>query len=465
MSQTLHRIRALAATGACVSLVALAPLSGCDQASTDSATSATTTPAANTNAGVDEAADTATDTPVPERDASTNATDRTDRRTQADRSREMQENRGVVFTDDPEEAPRVMLRGDTNQHAGIVYAKAPVEFEFELYNAGKGDLVINNISSSCGCTVPDKKGLINVKFPPGESLPPLEVAYTPRGPGDSNKLVRIFTNDPATPVLRLSVGAELVPLADVEPRRISTGVLRAGMRHEVTFDVMGRDAAMTVESVTARNAPELVFEVQEPQPLEDNELYKVRIPVKVTFPETMLAGRLASAVSIEVKATPPNSSEPVVSPVTTQIFANIEGDVRFTQRFARVNERRPAMPFTFSSSITTLSGRDFEIESVTVRDERTRKEFPMEVAIERLTEAPTPTWSLTFTGETPEAAGAIRGEIIVETDLEGEVPAKMIFTGFVQATPGNRREAGTDNSDARQPLRPDRKSTRLNPVT
>lgn len=73
--------------------------------------------------------------------------------------------------------------------------------EFKFENTGKEPLVLNNVSSSCGCTVPEwtkepidpgKKGSIKVK-------------YNTRIPGKFNKAVTVYSNAPNSPtVLRIS---------------------------------------------------------------------------------------------------------------------------------------------------------------------------------------------------------------------------------------------------------------------
>ncbi|GAB4521415.1 MAG: hypothetical protein Tsb0013_24670 [Phycisphaerales bacterium] len=448
MTETTFQRRLLSAFVAIGAMTAGLALTGCDQA-TDSSPQAKTTPAStSTTAEADPQtpakAEPSKPTPTPApANSATDTNTANDLRLQ--REREMQEQQGVQFSDDPSAQPRLVVSDNTVQHAGLIYAAEPVNFEFELRNAGTADLIINRISSSCGCTVPDKTGLVDVAFKPGETLPSLKVAYTPKGPGDSSKIVTLFTNDPAQPIVRLRVGAELAALAKAVPEDIRPGELRAGREHIVTFDIMSYDPEATIQTITIPKMEGLVeFRPQERVLIEDPDSeFKSRIPVQIVFPKTLDQQKIAATLQIDVLATPPGKSEAVKSPVVARLVANVTGDLRFTRPFARVQLVEAGKPYTFQTNLTTMSGTDFEITRVVAYDRKTQREIPLTVSYERLEQARVPTWRLTLEGTTPDA-GPVNGELVVYTSLDNEPPAKMTFSGYLAPN----RQTGT------QPVQP-----------
>jgi hypothetical protein len=93
------------------------------------------------------------------------------------------------------EAPVISFVNDT-YNFGSVKAGTPVVYEFEYTNKGKSDLMIHDVTVSCGCTaanpsiksiVPGKSGKISVKFDSsGRS-------------GEQNKTITVVSNDPRNP--------------------------------------------------------------------------------------------------------------------------------------------------------------------------------------------------------------------------------------------------------------------------
>ncbi|MEM1424834.1 MAG: hypothetical protein AAGH64_12640, partial [Planctomycetota bacterium] len=270
--------------------------------------------------------------------------------------------------------------------------------------------------------------------------------YTPKGTGNSSKVVTVFSNDPVTPVLRLRVGANLAALAAAVPPQIRPGELRAGRDHVVTFDVMSYDPYATIEKITLPKMEGLVeFRTLETQPVDDpGSEYRSRIPVQIAFPARLGQRKIAGALQIEVKATPPGASEPVSSPVNAQLVVNLAGDLRFTRPFARVQLVEKGLPYTFTSNLTTASGSDFEITRVEAFDRQTRTQIPLEAKYERVEQAKVPTWRLTLEGVTPERT--VNGELVVHTNIPNEPPAKMTFSGFI---PPNRVNTNAANADFR----------------
>jgi hypothetical protein len=76
--------------------------------------------------------------------------------------------------------------------------------EFTLRNAGERDLVIEKVTTSCGCTAAIA-GETTLK--PGRTTPLTVTLETRDGRGRIERKVLVRSNDPATPLLEVAVSA------------------------------------------------------------------------------------------------------------------------------------------------------------------------------------------------------------------------------------------------------------------
>lgn len=90
---------------------------------------------------------------------------------------------------------------------GDIKPGAKVEHTFNLKNAGKRDLVIRDVKSSCGCTaVSPSKNMIAAN----ESVP-LKVVFNSAGKsGRQNKTITVITNDPKNPTTILRISSNIL---------------------------------------------------------------------------------------------------------------------------------------------------------------------------------------------------------------------------------------------------------------
>jgi hypothetical protein len=106
------------------------------------------------------------------------------------------------------EAPRIAVEPPLFD-SGKVLPQRSVSREFVIRNFGKRDLVIENVSTSCGCTAalldPAKKV---VKA--GGSAPLRVTLTTPANPGPISKSVLVKSNDPQRATFEIKLLATVV---------------------------------------------------------------------------------------------------------------------------------------------------------------------------------------------------------------------------------------------------------------
>lgn len=104
-------------------------------------------------------------------------------------------------------APKIKFNKEIHDFGDIPQNKKAT-YEFEFTNAGKTDLKIRKIKSTCGCTVVQPK---DKTLGPGESSS-LKATFTPGNrKGIQNKIITIITNDPYQSVKRLYLKANVDP--------------------------------------------------------------------------------------------------------------------------------------------------------------------------------------------------------------------------------------------------------------
>ena len=155
---------------------------------------------------------------------------------------------------------------------GKIYIGESIKHEFKLKNLGKGELIINNVKSSCGCTAvlasknilhEDEEGEIEVKFNSGHYV------------GKVTKSVVVNSNDPENSKYKLTITGEIIEEVSVNPKRINFGIIRRG------------DSC--TKNVEIKTVPELkidIKKVESPSPYitiiknktgENNHAYQVTI--------------------------------------------------------------------------------------------------------------------------------------------------------------------------------------------
>jgi hypothetical protein len=105
--------------------------------------------------------------------------------------------------------PRLELPSASHDF-GRIYSSWDVTHVFAVQNTGTADLEIDNLVTSCGCTVAELSSNV---IPPGERAD-LEVAFDAgfhATSGEATRLVWFATNDPTRPWVEVRISANVEP--------------------------------------------------------------------------------------------------------------------------------------------------------------------------------------------------------------------------------------------------------------
>jgi hypothetical protein len=106
-----------------------------------------------------------------------------------------------------ENAP-VFLPATTTIDLGKIQGSTPNDVEFKFTNAGKSDLLIRQVRSSCGCTAV-QQGPLNVGIKPGQSSSIKATFNSGSYNGKVTKAIYVYTNDPKYSEVVLMLNADV----------------------------------------------------------------------------------------------------------------------------------------------------------------------------------------------------------------------------------------------------------------
>jgi hypothetical protein len=113
----------------------------------------------------------------------------------------------ALSKDDIANAP-VFKVASTTVELGKIPGNSPKEVEFKFTNAGKRELLLRQVKSTCGCTAV-QQGPQGVGIKPGESSSIKATFNSGTYSGKVTKAIYVYTNDPKNSEVVLTLNAEV----------------------------------------------------------------------------------------------------------------------------------------------------------------------------------------------------------------------------------------------------------------
>jgi hypothetical protein len=171
---------------------------------------------------------------------------------------------------------------------GKVYKNEEVEHFFIFENRGTKDLIIEDIKASCGCIISEATTL-NVL--PGMSEGIFVVLKGVLDTGEISKNIRIYSNDPDTPVYSLKLSGEIMEDITINTRQISFGSVPKGKKVKVGIDVKPRPGfKLVIKDVISTN-PDISIEYKK-------KGHEDKFVVEATLKDTATIGVLTGNIQI-----------------------------------------------------------------------------------------------------------------------------------------------------------------------
>ncbi len=225
--------------------------------------------------------------------------------------------------------PKIKFKEEA-RNFGKVKQGVVLAYEFVFTNEGDATLVIQKVSTTCGCTAalaseekiaPGKEGKIEIKF-------------DTRGYGGIvSKLIYVDSNDPAAPRKQLEVSAdiEVPPQAkiDIDPYNYDAGLVVEGEEIKANLKIMNKGELELRAEFNHRNATYYVGGKPAPTPLKIAAGKEVMVEIKI--PTQTRMGVVREYVLIK-------SNDPMRSTLSLYLSGYIITKEQLKELFARYKD-------------------------------------------------------------------------------------------------------------------------------
>jgi hypothetical protein len=193
---------------------------------------------------------------------------------------------------------------------GKVYKNEDVEHFFMFENCGTEDLIIEDIKASCGCIISETT---SPKVLPGMSE---GIVVTLKGIPDTgaiSKNIKIYSNDPDTPVYTLKLLGEIVEDITINARQINFGFIPKGEKVKVEIGVKPRPGFKLEIKDVISSSPDISIKYKKD---EKENKYVVEATLKNTATIGLLTGNIQILTNSERQSR-------VIIPVSGEVLGDI----------------------------------------------------------------------------------------------------------------------------------------------
>ncbi len=174
-----------------------------------------------------------------------------------------------------------------------------VSATFVIENKGEADLIIRDVSASCGCTIPRKLTPDEKKVEPGESVKIVAKFNSANRMGKQRKTVNVYTNDPNEPNVKLFLRAEVVQLfemlvSDRPTRRYSFGSIRPGESLTQSVDILPTEPGQNLEIISIDlRQPEIIHTLK---PFQKDD--RTGQSIQLSLSDNASIGRISTSIVV-----------------------------------------------------------------------------------------------------------------------------------------------------------------------
>ncbi len=146
--------------------------------------------------------------------------------------------------------PRIVFDNETHDFGKVLYGDK-VKHDFLVTNAGDQVLYIEKLHATCGCTRTIKG---DAEIPPkGKTTIQAEFDTVGLRPGRKEKSIYVHSNDPARPVVKLSLLADLVRDINVEPPSLARQLNK--LEDKIAFQMKLENSSDKPYAITGIKSP------------------------------------------------------------------------------------------------------------------------------------------------------------------------------------------------------------------
>ena len=291
-------------------------------------------------------------------------------------------------------------------------------------NNGNSVLEVLQVKPTCGCT---STKLEKTRFKPGEG-DTINLTFKPKGSGSQTKTVIVVTNDPRQPNHEIKIKAEVIPTLLATPRSLSFGKIDLGSGAKRTVILQSGNPGYTMDGITVNGdlKDHITYDITETtRPGSEKRTWKMDVELKPGIEWGWYTGSLR----IDGKVAGQTGSDSETSRVTVGMNANVQGNLLASDSMFRLLTIPQNQKFVKTVRISNADNTPFDILEASVID---GKPQGMSVLVEVIPESKGSAYDLTLMGNTGKATGAISGEVLLKTTIEGEENVTLKIAGSIR---------------------------------
>ena len=225
---------------------------------------------------------------------------------------------------------------------------------YRFTNRGKSTLIINNVSTSCGCTaaVGDKK-----EIPPGGRGTIKATYHTAGRPGQATKIITVTSNDPKNPSLQIKLMMNVVREVEVQPGNVYMYNVKKGEARTGTVQILGKPGAK-FKVLSAESTSHVVSVAMTPLTIVNGKEQRFGAAITVTLPVTLGIGPFAD--SIKVKTTSRKKPD-----LDVPVSGEVVGRVQYNPKQISFQPRQNGQDGAVTIQLTVNDPKGFAIRQVT----------------------------------------------------------------------------------------------------
>ncbi len=312
---------------------------------------------------------------------------------------------------------------------GTAFEGDKVVHVFSFTNTGDGELVIDKVSSSCGCTV----ALLSEKvIPPGEKGEIKATFDSTRRAGKQTKTITVQSNDPNEPSAKLTITGLIKKYIEVKPDPLNLGTVFRGEPVTQTIRIIPPKTLPNFKITKVEsNQPYLVAEVENPgswgerftakfrnlfKKKSGEEKEEVGIPITVTLKPDAPIGRIRANLKIETN----DDRKPSL---TVRVTGTVSGPIQVVPTAITFQSSQIKQGLTRKVTLTSRKGglKILKVETnsphilVETQEKESGKSYEIEV---------------TLSPDAPK--GRLQGSLTIQTNFDDQSLIKVPIYGIVQ---------------------------------